>query len=189
MFISSQIFFQKDIVLLALCWALTLTSSTLLTTIGPLSAKSLGVSDDFSAFTIGIFLFGAAISSYPSGTMFKRLGRFGGFALGCLAQIIGSLTGYIALVLSNDILLYFGCFCIGLSQGIGQFYRFGAVEVALQEYKSEAITLVLTGGVLSAFLGPTIATSSKSLLEEEYSGSFIMMSIIGILNFFDSNII
>lgn len=43
----------KDILWLALCWALTLTTSTLLTTIAPLAATDLGASD-FSAPFVSI---------------------------------------------------------------------------------------------------------------------------------------
>ena len=54
-----------NLVLLALAWAWTLTVSTLLTSIAPLSASKLGVSDTYASFTIGIFLVGAALSSVP----------------------------------------------------------------------------------------------------------------------------
>lgn len=39
--------------MLALAWALTLTTSTLLTTVGPLSSKELGASDSLASFTVG----------------------------------------------------------------------------------------------------------------------------------------
>jgi hypothetical protein len=57
--------FLLDLVLLALAWAWTLTISTLLTSVGPLSAEELGVSSAFASFTIGLFLVGAALSSVP----------------------------------------------------------------------------------------------------------------------------
>ena len=50
---------KRDIITLAVCWALTLTTSTLLTTIGPLTAKELGASNTLSPFTIGMFLIGS----------------------------------------------------------------------------------------------------------------------------------
>ena len=178
----TSIFFQRDIVLLALCWALTLTTSTLLTSVGPLSAKDLGAGDDVSPFTIGTFLLGAAVSSYPSGKIFRKFGRYKGFSMGCLAQVFGSISGLVAMSSRNIALLYIGCFFIGLGQGIGQFYRFSAVEVALEQYKSEAVSLVLTGGVISAFLGPGLGVIGVDLFPQKYAGSFLMMGIIGILN-------
>ena len=43
-----------DIFYLALCWALTLTTSTLLTTIAPLSVKKLGASDTLAPFVSSV---------------------------------------------------------------------------------------------------------------------------------------
>jgi len=100
---------------------MTLTSATLLTTIGPLSAITLGASDSLASFTVGIFLIGAALSSIPSAWLFRRLGRFLGFSVGCASQVLGAGLGVLALTISNLTLLYLGCLCVGFGQGLGQF--------------------------------------------------------------------
>jgi MFS family permease len=128
----------KDLVNLALCWALTLTTSTLLTTIGPLAAKRTGASDILAPFTIGTFLIGAAVSSVPSGPLFRKYGRYGGFAVGCACQIIGSAFGALAMIVDSQIFLYIGCFFVGLGQGLGQFYR------SLSSLLSSALPSMLT---------------------------------------------
>lgn len=149
-----------NIFFLALAWALTLTTSTLLTTIGPLSAKYLGATDALSSFTIGVFLLGAAVSSVPSSFLFRRLGRSGGFSVGCFCQIVGSSFGYIAMSSEIVPLLFIGCFFIGLGQGLGQFYRFSAVELSPESLKTSAVTYVLSGGIIAAFCGPLAANGS-----------------------------
>ena len=195
---------KLDITKLALCWALTLTTSTLLTvrinsfflfcsslyfllifflkTIGPLAAKDIGASDSLAPFTIGTFLIGAAVSSVPSGKLFNKYGRYWGFAWGCICQIIGSALGSFAMMAENLPLVFIGCFFVGLGQGLGQFYRFAAVEVASEENKSKAVTYVLTGGVLAAFLGPSSANVTKGIVSHRYFGSFASMGIIGLMN-------
>lgn len=171
-----------NIILLALAWALTLSTSTLLTTVGPLSASNLDASNSLAAFTIGVFLIGAAVSSVPSGWLFRTYGRFWGFTLGCLFQFLGSALGTLALGSGEIVWLYLGCFSIGLAQGLGQFYRFSAVEITPPELKSRAITYVLSGGIIAAFLGPTSASYSSNMLDKEYMGSFIMVAIFAGLN-------
>lgn len=168
--------------LLALAWALTLSTSTLLTTVGPLSAKNLGLSDSLAAFTIGIFLIGAALSSVPSGWLFRKFGRFWGFTLGCFFQFIGSFLGTIALWSNQSTWLFLGCLSIGLAQGLGQFYRFSAVEITPPELKTRAVTYVLSGGIIAAFLGPTSASLSAHLVGEEYMGSYLAIAVFAILN-------
>ena len=173
-----------NIFLLALAWAATLTSSTLLTTIGPLSAKSIGGSDAAATFTIGAFLIGAAVSSVPSGAMFRILGRKNGFYIGCIMQVIGGGLGMLAVNSSDSTLLVVGCGFVGLGQGIGQFYRFSATEMTPDKYKARAVTYVLTGGVLAAFLGPVSANYSRDMFGKEYLGGFFSISLIGICNLF-----
>lgn len=172
----------KDILWLAMCWALTLTTSTLLTTIAPLSADELGASTVAAPFTIGVFLFGAAFSSVPSGPLFRKYGRLKGFSVGCLCQVIGSVLGAGGMVFESLPLVFAGCFFAGLGQGLGQFYRFSAVEIAPQDFKSQAVTYVLSGGVIAAFLGPTTAKYTSDLVGRNYLGSYLFMGIIGIIN-------
>lgn len=171
-----------NIILLALAWAFTLSTSTLLTTVGPLSAQYLGYSTSVASSTIGVFLFGAAMSSIPSGWLFRTLGRYLGFTMGCGFQILGCILGCIALAFRSVELLLLGCFSIGLAQGLGQFYRFYVVEVTPEDLKSRAVTYVLTGGIIAAFLGPYVATHSVKLLPIDYFGSYMMIALFAMLN-------
>ena len=52
----------QNLVLLALCWACTLSSSTLLTSIGPLTAEQVGAPESLAPLAVACFLFGAAIT-------------------------------------------------------------------------------------------------------------------------------
>lgn len=174
---------MRDIIYLALCWALTLTTSTLLTTIGPLSAEQLDASSSLSPFTIGIFLVGAAISSVPSGWLFRSYGRYGGFAVGCICQVLGSIQGCLAMYFELLGLLFIACLFVGFGQGIGQFYRFSAIEISPMQFKNQAVTYVLSGGILAAFLGPISAENTDTMVPPDYTGSFLMMAVIGLLNF------
>ena len=55
----------RDVVLLALCYAATMTSSTLLTTAAPSAAVVLDAPPGIATLTIGIFLLGAAVRPLP----------------------------------------------------------------------------------------------------------------------------
>eukprot|EP01038_Epipyxis_sp_PR26KG_P016165 gene16165-21978_t len=171
-----------NIFFLALAWALTLTTSTLLTTIGPIASEKLGASEAFAAFMIGIFLIGAALSSVPSAYIFRKHGRFVGFSIGCFCQLTGSVLGALSLISNKLYILFLGSFFIGLGQGLGQFYRFTVIELTPPELKNTAITYVLSGGIIAAFLGPTAAQNTVDLLGEKYFGSFIIIGLIAILN-------
>lgn len=79
-------------------------------------------------------------------------------------------------------MLFLGCFFVGLSQGLGQFYRFSAVEVSPDYLKSRAVTYVLSGGIIAAFLGPTCASYTSELLDTEYLASFLFIGVFAAIN-------
>lgn len=60
--------------------------------------------------------------------------------------------------------------------------RFAAVEISPDHMKSIAVTCVLSGGIVAAILGPTLAKYTSKLLLTQYSGCFFVMGILGIFN-------
>ena len=174
-----------DVFLLALCWACTLSSSTLLTMVGPLAARNLGASAAFSPFAVGAFLIGAALISCPSAAMFSRFGRQRVFLMGCALNLVAGAFGIVATYTGQMALVFASAFCAGLSQGIGQFYRFAAMEVCDPANKPAAVTLVLTGGVVAAFVGPEVGLRTADLFgsgERRYLCSFAVVGVIGLVN-------
>jgi MFS family permease len=173
-----------DLFLLAACWACTLSASTLLTEVGPLAAQEFGASDAISPFAVGSFLMGAALSSVPSAALFDCAGRRGGFLLGCMLTVVASALGVTATLRRDAALVFCATFFAGLAQGIGQFYRFAAMEVCAPSRKPFAVTLVLTGGVVAAFVGPELAQRTATVFGEErkYLCSFLAVGVIGLIN-------
>jgi len=185
--------------LLALCWAWTLSASTLFMFVCTISAKTLvtghkdgkdtHLSDAQATFTFGTYLIGASLSSIPSDAIFKKMGRKGGFLFGCFLQILGSVFGCISMAFNNVAMLFLGSIFVGLGQGFGQFYRFAAVETAPPDKKSWAITIVLSGGILAAFIGPSLAIPGQTWLTKNYLGCYIIMVMLGCVNFITVNMI
>jgi predicted MFS family arabinose efflux permease len=56
--------------------------------------------------------------------------------------------------------------------GTGQFFRFAAADLATPDYRSRAISWVLAGGVLAAFLGPNLANFTRTSFDIEFIGSY-----------------
>ena len=149
---------------LALCWAATLSASCLLVSIAPLAAKRLGASKTLAPFTCGTFLLGAAVVSAPSAPLFRALGRRGAFVSGAAVGVLGGILGTLATIYRlHASLLFAACALVGLAQGMGQFYRFAALEVCPPHRKPLAVTLVLSGGVIAAFAGPQLAIVTRDL--------------------------
>ena len=188
----------RNLTLLALCWACSLSSSTLLTAVGPLAAQALGASTAHAPFAVAAFLCGAALISIPSAPLFSRFGRQVGFLVGCAFNVVAGIIGILGCTTDTLAFIFAACFLSGLSQGLAQFYRFAAMEVCAPTRKPFAVTLVLSGGVIAAFAGPNLANATKGIRfgsdeassgvsdphpeRLNYLGSFIVVGILGVLN-------
>lgn len=170
-----------NILLLAISWACTLTTSTLFITMAPLSAKSLDARYSITSFCLS---FGTAISSIPSYYLFETYGRFITFSIGCFCQMIGASICCLGLYFNILYIVYIGIFIIGLGQGLGQFYRYSAIEICINEkYKNLAVTYVLSGGILASCFGPVIASYASTFsIYQEFLGCYLMIGCLGFFN-------
>ena len=58
-------------------------------------------------------------------------------------------------------------------------YRFAAAESVNKEMAPKAISIILFGGIISAFLGPSLANFSKDLISENlYVGSYLALALL-----------
>ena len=103
-------------------------------------------------------------ASIVAGYAFPRLGRRGGFWLGCAIMLCGSLTFALGIYTGNFVIYCFGAIPAGLGFGISQHLRFAAAEVADHHAKARAISLVLAGGVLAAIIGPEMVKRTNDLI-------------------------
>ncbi|WP_160119852.1 MFS transporter [Rhodovarius lipocyclicus] len=104
------------------------------------------------------------LASIPAGIIFARLGRKAGFNLGALASFAGSVL-FAAGVYQSSFLIYcIGSGFAGIGFGIAQHYRFAAAEVTPPAFRARSISLVMTGPIFSAAIGPEIVKATHDLL-------------------------
>ena len=172
-----------QLLLLAFCWACSLTTACLLASVGPLAAKALGAPDTLSPLAIGVCVGGSALISVPSHALFTTCGRRGTFLFGSALNIAAGGVGVAAVFWKRWEVVIVACFVAGLSQGLAQYYRFAAVELCDPSRKAFAVTLVLSGGVVAAFAGPELAGRTSNIVPEyPFLGSFASVALISVVN-------
>jgi len=61
--------------------------------------------------------------------------------------------------------------------GFGNYYRFAAVDVSDEANKPRAISYVMAGGVIAAFVGPNLANFGRSLFSSDpFAGGFLYVT-------------
>ncbi len=71
---------------------------------------------------------------------------------------------------------------VGVALGFFQFLRFAAIDVAPKELASKAISWVLAGGLIAAFIGPSVASLTRMQMPEfPFAVSYMVLIPFGLL--------
>ncbi len=171
------------IAVLAALQALLLTNNALTFFLGPLIGVALAPDPAFATVPLTAFIVGAAITTLPISLLMKHAGRRAGFLLGSLLGLCGAALGAFALVQESFLLFMLAAFCGGAFSATGQYYRFAAAEAVEAHSRGRAISLVLAGGLIGAFVGPETAILTRDLFPTAYLGSYIALSGYALISF------
>ena len=167
------------VILLSLCQALLTTGNVLLISVNALIGQQLSPSPELITLPIAMQFVGLMCATIPASLVMAKVGRKNGFYLGNSVGIAGALCCIFALQQGQFLLFCCGTFLLGIGIGFGTLYRFAAVEACADEHKSRAISFVMAGGVIAAVLGPNLAISSRSWLDDSvFTGAFVGLLLL-----------
>ena len=165
---------RAQVSLLGVCFAFSATSASLNVAAASLVGNTLAENKALATLPLSLNLLGTMSAGLPASLLMRRYGRRGVFLLGVLLGTLGAGTAAFSIIHENFVLFCASIFCIGLLLGIGQLYRFAAVDVAEPEFRSRAISLVMAGGIVAGVLGPGIASYARDLIPEaRFAGSYL----------------
>jgi hypothetical protein len=112
----------------------------------------------------------------------RRVGRRAGFMTGAGFGLIGAAIASLAIDLGSFWLFCAGTVFLGAYNAFGQYYRFAAADAATMQTKSRAISLVMAGGLMAAFLGPASAGWTKDLFDPvTFLGTYLSIVALALL--------
>ena len=179
----------KNILVLAICNALIMSSTSLTMTSSALVGYSLATESIYSTLPLGITYMSVMAGLIPISLFMQKYGRKPGFYIGAASGLLGGGLAAMGIYTGSFFLFAVAGIFQGFSMASAQFLRFAAAEVVDQEYRSRAISWVLAGGLVAAFLGPSIARFTNQLSSlppfTVAFGSIIVMSalVLVILSF------
>ena len=104
------------------------------------------------------------LTTLPASILMVRFGRRPIFMAGVMIAVGATFAQGIAVLLVNFTLFCVASMCLGIALGCAGFYRYAAADGAEESQKPRAISYVLAGGLLAAFLGPEIARNTVGLI-------------------------
>ena len=180
---------RRNVVILAVCMALSNSAMTLQVTLGGLVGSILATDKALATLPVTCVVAGTALSTIPASMLMRRVGRKLGFMFGAVVAIGGSLLAALGVYHGSFWLFCLGAFIFGISAAYVQLYRFAAADVAPATMKSRAISAVMVGGLVAAFVGPEIAKYTRDLFSPYlFLGCYLAagclpLLVLGVLSF------
>jgi MFS family permease len=180
--INPDILAKRNALFLAVASGLAGANAAVVFATGGIVGQSLASNAAWATLPASTFVFGTMLATYPVAFLAKRFGRratfMGGNILGAWAGLLAALAIYV-----SSLALF--CLATGLAgayQAVVQSYRYAAADTATTAYKPRAISLVLTGGVAAAFIGPQLVIWTKDLLLPYlFLATFIGQALLALL--------
>jgi MFS family permease len=139
----------------------------------------LGADKSLATVPVSGFTVGMAIGALPAAAIIKAAGQRNGFQFGTIVTALGGAVATLALFQGAFWLFALSIVILGFGSAFVQQFRFAAADNAPPQFKAQAISFVLAGGVITAVVGPQIVIFTSNLFAPVmFAGSFA--SIIGL---------
>ncbi|MEH6823805.1 MAG: MFS transporter [Motiliproteus sp.] len=173
---------MRNLLLLATALAFSQTGVVVYLSFAALTGYWLADDKSMATLPLALQFVGNALVVIPASRLMRNYGRRAGFMIG---QTLGATGGALAVwsVMQQDFQLFCGsAILIGAHNAVWQHYRFAAVECVRTERQSLAVGLVLSGGVVAAFLGGPLADWGELSLQVLYAGGYAVMAGLCLLS-------
>jgi len=174
---------RRNVLVLAICQAVAMTSISMMATVSALAGQQLATDKALATLPIALQQLTVMLTTFPASYIMRHFGRRAGFSIGAIVGMIGGSIQCYAVFQFDFPLFCLGNALVGVANGFALFFRFAAADTADMAFKSKAISLVLAGGVLAAFVGPQLAKWTHDWFQPvQFAGSFIGIAALQALN-------
>lgn len=136
--------------------SINLTTAVMSVTMAAMVGAALAPAPALATVPYGFQFLLLMLATYPAARLMARLGRKRAFMLGSLALVVAGLSGYQAVRLGSFALLVLSHSALGVYVAFANFNRFAATDGLPATLKARALSLVVAGGVVAAFVGPAL---------------------------------
>ena len=175
---------KRNTLILSVAQGLSITSTNINMISTGLVGTILSTNSALATLPLSIQFLTIALSLIPVSLLMGKFGRRPMFLLGAFSAFIGCLIIAFSIYDRSFLLFIIGSVLLGISQANQQFYRYAAADNVSTNLKSKAISLVLAGGLIAAFIGPEISKYSFDFFPDYiYLASYLLAALIQIINF------
>ena len=175
--------FYRNVPLLAVAQSLMMSANSLIVTSAALVGASLAEDKSLATLPLAALFIAIMLTSIPASLLMDRVGRKPAFIM---VTSVGMSAGMLATwaIISHSFWLFVtATMLVGIFNGFGNYYRFAAADAVDSQLKSRAISWVMVGGVIAAFVGPNLANHTRTLIDGAlFAGSYAALILVYLLS-------
>lgn len=150
--------------------------------LGGLAGAYLAPRPELATLPISAMVLTTMFATAPLSLFMGRFGRKPGFLLAAAVGAAGGLCSARALIVDSFPLLIAGSVLIGVYQAGNGYFRFAAADTGSPAFRPKAISWVLAGGLVAAFLTAEIVQFTRDLLDPvPFAGTYVAFLAINIV--------
>ena len=173
---------NKNLWLLTLSQIFSFTAAPITVFLSGIIGSQISPIKSLSTLPMSVSIVGIAIGSIFASKVMSLIGRKNGFITAAIGNSLASILTAYSIMDQNFILFCLSNFLIGFGMAFTHQYRFAAAESVEKSKAPKAISIILLGGIVSAFIGPNLANYTKGIVSEHlYVGSYLSLSILTLI--------
>ena len=170
---------NKNLFVLLLSQIFSFTAAPVTVFLSGIIGSQISSIKSLATLPVSISIIGIAIGSIIATKLMSLVGRRNGFIIASIGNSIFSILAAYSIFIQNFFLFCFANLLIGIGMAFTHQYRFAAAESVDKSIAPKAISILLFGGIISAFLGPSLANYTKGLISENlYVGSYLSLAFL-----------
>jgi MFS family permease len=176
---------KRNAMVLAVAQALAGGNNAVIVSTGGIVGVVLAPDRMLATLSTSMLVVGMWLGTLPMGLLAARYGRRAALQIGTAAGILSGLISCVAVLQGSFALFCLGAFCGGFYASGHQSYRFAAADTASAAFRPKAISWVLVGGVVAAFIGANLIIVTKDwwppyLFAATYLGQSVLALLAGV---------
>ena len=173
---------NKNLSLLVSSQVFGFTAANVTVFLSGIIGSQLSTIKSLATFPPSIYVVGIAISTIFAAKVMSIIGRRLGFVLASIGSSLACLLAAYSIFINSFIIFSFSCFLLGTGMAFIHQYRFAAAETVEKDKAPKAVSMLLLAGIVSAFIGITLANKTKDLISDHiYVGSYIALACLTIM--------
>ena len=171
-----------NLIVLTLSQIFSFTAAPVTVFLSGIIGSQISPLKSLSTLPMSISVVGIAIGAIFASKLMSITGRKAGFMFASIGNTLVSILAAYSIFIQSFSIYCVANFFLGMGMAFTHQYRFAAAESVSKDKVPRAISIILLGGIVSAFIGPSVANFSKDLFSNHmYIGSYLSLAALTFL--------